>query len=232
MRFLPQVGFVNAYGLTETSSTIALLGPDDHREAMESTDEAVRSRLASAGRPIEGIEIDIRDENARSLPAGTSGTLWVRGAQVSGEYLGKQSALDGDGWFHTRDSARLDGAGYLFIEGRQDDTIIRGGENIAPAEIEDVLTEHADVLEAAVAGVPDAEWGQRIVAAVVLRPGRSAGAEELRQYVRGVLRSSRTPDTIEVWSELPYTPTGKLLRRKVAEAFASADVAAVAQGAA
>ena len=128
--------FVNAYGLTETSSTIAVLGPDDHRTALASDDPAVRARLGSAGRLLPSIEADVRD-----------GLLWVRGEQVSGEYAGMDSVLDDEGWFPTGDVAYIDGEGYLFIEGRADDTIIRGGENIAPAEIEDVLLRHAAVAE-------------------------------------------------------------------------------------
>jgi acyl-CoA synthetase (AMP-forming)/AMP-acid ligase II len=119
--------------------------------------------------------------------------------------------VDGDGWFPTRDRAWVDPEGYLFIEGRTDDTIIRGGENIAPAEVEDVLVEHPDVHEVAVVGVPDDEWGECIVAVVV--PHREVDPEDLRAFARKTLRGSRTPDRIVFRDELPVTPTGKLLRR-------------------
>jgi acyl-coenzyme A synthetase/AMP-(fatty) acid ligase len=109
----------------------------------------------------------------------------------------------------------VDDEGYLFIEGRSDDTIIRGGENIAPAEIEDVLLTHPAVREAAVVGVPDDEWGQRIAAVVVRREGAAVEAEELRELVRAHLRSSKTPDVVAFRLELPHTETGKLLRRAV-----------------
>lgn len=217
LTLLPQVDFVNAYGLTETSSTIAVLGPEDHRAAMQSTDPDIRARLGSAGLPLPGLEIEIRDAYGNAAAAGVAGSLWVRGPQVSGEYVGRAAAVDAGGWFETRDRARIDAGGYLFIEGRQDDTIIRGGENIAPAEIEDVLLQHPDVIEAVVVGVPDEEWGQRIVAAVRARAGHAVDGDELRRFVRGILRSSKTPDRIEFWETLPYTDTGKLLRRKVAE---------------
>jgi acyl-CoA synthetase (AMP-forming)/AMP-acid ligase II len=199
----PDTDFVNAYGLTETSSTIAVLGPDDHRAAAAG-DEAARERLTSVGRLVPGIEVEIRD-----------GEIWVRGEQVSGEYLGLASAVDGDGWFATRDCGWVDAEGYLFIEGRSDDTIIRGGENIAPAEIEDVLLSHPGVREVAVVGLPDDEWGQRIAAAVVRREGASVDAEELQSFARERLRSSKTPDVIAFRDELPHTDTGKLLRRAV-----------------
>jgi acyl-CoA synthetase (AMP-forming)/AMP-acid ligase II len=203
LRSFPHADFVNAYGLTETSSTIAVLGPDDHRAALGG-DEMARARLASVGRLVPGIEVDVRD-----------GEIWVRGEQVSGEYLGLDASLDADGWFPTRDRGWVDDDGYLFIEGRADDTIIRGGENIAPAEIEDVLLRHPAVREAAVVGLPDDEWGQRLAAAVVCRAGSSVDGEELRTWVRDRLRSSKTPDVIAFREELPHTPTGKLLRREV-----------------
>lgn len=132
----------------------------------------------------------------------------MRGEQISGEYGGR-SALDAAGWFATRDRGRLDAEGYLFIEGRADDTIIRGGENIAPAEIEDVLLAHPGIVEAAVVGLPDPEWGQRIVAIVV----GAGDPAEIRQWVKDRLRSSKTPDAIVFRAELPKTETGKLLRR-------------------
>jgi len=130
-------GFVNAYGLTETSSTIALLGPDEHRAAVAAADGPERARLTSVGRLVPGIELEVRDEDGTVLPSGERGLLFLRGEQVSGEYAGS-SVLDADGWFPTRDRGWVDADGYLFLEGRADDTIIRGGENIAPAEIEDV----------------------------------------------------------------------------------------------
>jgi acyl-CoA synthetase (AMP-forming)/AMP-acid ligase II len=219
LKAFPDTGFVNAYGLTETSSTIALLDADDHRAALTSDDPAVQARLSSAGKLIPGIEAQIRDEDGIVLPAGEAGELWVRGPQVSGEYLGKGSVVDGNGWFPTRDRAWVDPEGYLFIEGRTDDTIIRGGENIAPAEVEDVLVEHPDVHEVAVVGVPDDEWGECIVAVVV--PHRKVDPEELRAFARKTLRGSRTPDRIVFRDELPVTPTGKLLRRVLIDELAA-----------
>jgi acyl-CoA synthetase (AMP-forming)/AMP-acid ligase II len=210
---MPGVGFTNAYGLTETSSTIAVLGPDDHRDALAATDPAVRERLGSAGRLVPGVEGQIRDDSGVVLPVGQPGQLWVRGSQVSGEYLGSGSVLDGEGWFHTRDQGRFDSDGYLFISGRTDDTIIRGGENIAPAEIEDVLITHPEIKEVAVIGVPDDEWGTRVVAVIVAEPGSELDGGTVRDYARARLRGSRTPDEVVFRSELPHTATGKLIRR-------------------
>ncbi len=217
LQLLPHVGFVNAYGLTETSSTIAVLGPDDHREAHSASAPHVAKRLGSVGRPVPGIEVQIRDEDGKVCGPGESGELFVRGEQVSGRYTGIGSVLDEDGWFPTRDVALLDEDGYLFISGRSDDTIIRGGENIAPAELEEVLIEHSHVHDVAVVGVEDPEWGQAIVAVVVPAAGIDPDPEELRAHVRNHLRGSRTPDRVVFTDELPTTPTGKVLRREIVE---------------
>jgi long-chain acyl-CoA synthetase len=222
LELLPHVGFVNAYGLTETSSTIAVLTPDDHREAQAAADPAVLRRLASVGQPVPSVEVQIRGEDGAVLPAGQTGELFVRGEQVSGRYTGIGSVLDAEGWFPTRDIATLDEGGYLFIGGRSDDTIIRGGENISPAELEDVLVEHPHVRDVAVVGVEDAQWGQAIVAVVVPAAGTDPDAEELREHVRRSLRGSRTPDRVVFRDELPTNATGKVLRRDIVEELRAA----------
>ncbi len=214
MRVLPGVDLTNAYGLTETSSTIAVLGPDDHRAATGGDAVAVE-RLGSVGQVLPTVEVQVRGESGEPLGPGAVGEIWVRGEQVSGEYRGRGAPLDDDGWFPTRDRGWLDAEQYLFIEGRSDDTIIRGGENIAPAEIEDALSEHPAVVDCAVVGVPDDEWGQSIAAVVVLGPGAAVDADGLRSHVRSKLRGSKVPDTIAFVDALPYTDTGKLLRRDV-----------------
>ena len=209
------VDFVNAYGLTETSSTVAVLTPEDHRAALVSDDAAVRARLGSVGKAVPGVEIQIRGNNDESVPAGVRGRIHVRGEQVSAEYAGVGRMVDDEGFFNTRDEGYLDEDGYLFIGGRSDDTIIRGAENIAPAEIEDVLFRHPTVSDVAVVGIPDEEWGHRIVAVIVPREGEQVDCQALREFVRAALRSSKTPDEIVVWNELPRTETGKLVRRNI-----------------
>jgi acyl-CoA synthetase (AMP-forming)/AMP-acid ligase II len=216
----PNVDFVNAYGLTETSSTVAVLGPDDHRAAVASDDPAVRARLGSVGQPLPTIEIQIRDDEGNQVPAGVKGRIFVSGAQVSAEYLGQGSAVDASGFFDTRDEGYVDEGGFLFIGGRADDTIIRGAENIAPAEIEDVLLRHPAVADAVVVGVPSVEWGQSIAAVVVLNGEGSADEGDIREYVRGALRGSKTPDQVSFWDEIPRTETGKLIRRNIVAALA------------
>jgi acyl-CoA synthetase (AMP-forming)/AMP-acid ligase II len=223
MEMLPHVDFVNAYGLTETSSTVAVLGPDDHRLAMYADDPAMKARLGSVGRVLPTVEIEIRDEEGQPVPAGSGGEIWIRGEQVAGEYVGRSSSLTADGWFQTNDGGRLDDEGYLFIEGRLDDVIVRGGENLSPGEIEDVLLDHPAVAEACVVGVPDQEWGEKVVAAIVLAEGASATEAELQDHVRSALRSTCRPERIDFVVELPFNEMGKLLRREVRTALADAD---------
>jgi len=216
MRVLPHVDFVNAYGLTETSSTIAILSPDDHRTASSSSDEMVAKRLGSVGKPLPHLELQVRDHQGNVQPPGSPGEVFVRGEQISGEYVGHKTVRD-DGWFPTKDMGWLDADGYLFIEGRLDDVIVRGGENISPGEIEDVLRSHADVADAAVFGSPDDQWGERIVAVVVRRGTVSESV--LRDLVRQQLRSTKTPDAVHFSDSLPYNETGKLLRRELRKQY-------------
>ncbi len=219
MALFPSVDFTNAYGLTETSSTICLLDPDDHRTAFAAQDTQARRRLASVGRPLPAVELEIRAEGGAVLGAHEAGLVFVRGPQVAGEYHGLGSQLDADGWFPTKDRGWLDAEGYLFLDGRADDIIVRGGENISPSEIEEVLLTHEAVAEAAVVAVPDAEWGEAVAAALVLKPGCFVAEDELRALVRARLRSSRVPQAIRFVAELPYNETGKLLRRVVRQDF-------------
>jgi fatty-acyl-CoA synthase len=172
----------------------------------------VRARLGSVGRPLPSIELEIRGLLGEVLPPGERGEIYVRGEQVAGEYLGK-SVLTDDGWFPTNDAGYLDEAGFLFLEGRLDDVIVRGAENLSPGEIEDTLASHPAVAEAAVVGVPDDEWGETVAAAVVLAPGAEADEDELREWVRERLRSTKTPVRIQFREDMPHNETGKLLRR-------------------
>ncbi len=212
LRDMPHVDLVNAYGLTETSSTIAMLTPDEHREAFASDDPAVRARLGSVGRPLPSLEVEVRGEDDGVVAPGEKGEIWVRGEQVAGEYVGR-SVLTEDGWFRTRDAGWFDADGFLYVDGRLDDVIVRGSENLSPGEIEEVLMLHPAVAEAAVIGVPDAEWGEAVGAVVVLHAGQSADEAELQSWVRERLRSTKMPAVVDFRDELPYSPTGKLLRR-------------------
>jgi acyl-CoA synthetase (AMP-forming)/AMP-acid ligase II len=220
MKLLPSVNFVNAYGLTETSSTISVLTPDDHRDAITSDDPLVCQRLGSVGRPLASVELEIRGPDGEVLPPGGRGEIYVRGEQVAGEYLGR-SVLTDDGWFPTNDAGYLDEHGFLYLEGRLDDVIVRGAENLSPGEIEDTLLAHPAVAEAAVVGIPDPEWGEAVAAAVILADGAEASEAELQQWVRDRLRSTKTPTCIQFRQEMPYNETGKLLRRVLREELAA-----------
>ena len=219
LELFPQTGFTNAYGLTETSSTIALLGPEEHRAAHGATDPLVRGRLGSVGRPLPTVEIEIRDDAGRKLPAGERGEIYVRGEQVSGEYR-ERSALDAEGWFPTRDAGWIDEEGYLYLTGRADDVIVRGGENISPGEIEEVLRSHPAIADAAAFAVPSPEWGEAVGIAVVARPDHTPPtAAELQQLIKSRLRSSRVPERVAFRDALPYNEMGKLLRRELRKQF-------------
>ena len=145
--------------------------------------------------------------------------MFVRGAQVAGEYRGSGSLLDARGWFATQDRGWQDAEGYLYLEGRADDVIVRGGENISPGEVEEVLLRHPAVADAVVVAVPSEQWGEAVGAALVLKAGQTATAEELCEWVRARLRSSRVPERILFRSELPYNELGKVLRRVVRADF-------------
>ena len=154
------------------------------------------------------------------LGAQQSGFVFVRGPQVAGEYRGVGSLLDAQGWFPTQDRGWVDAEGYVFLEGRADDVIVRGGENISPGEVEEALLAHPAVADAVVVAIPSEQWGEAVGAAVVLRAGAQVEVEALQQWVRERLRSSRVPERIRFVSELPYNEMGKVLRRVVRAAMA------------
>jgi O-succinylbenzoic acid--CoA ligase len=141
--------------------------------------------------------------------AGAQGEIHVRGPIVS------RSALAPDGWLHTGDLGAFDERGRLIITGRQADTIVSGGENVAPAEVESVLLEHPGVADAAVLGRPDPEWGEAVVALVVRREGAAVEPEQLRAHCRTRLAAYKVPKAVEFTSALPRTASGKLLRREL-----------------
>jgi acyl-CoA synthetase (AMP-forming)/AMP-acid ligase II len=206
---LPQVDLVVAYGLTETSSSVTLLGPADIRKATQAQTPEGRAVLESVGRPIPGIELEVRGEDGVVRGPRVAGEIWVRGEQISSAGYGQAD----DGWFRTRDLGYLDERGFVFLLGRADDVIIRGGENIMPTEIEQVLESHPAVLEAAVVGIPDEEWGEVLEAAIVTRS--EVDPEELRSHVRARLAGYKVPRRVHAVDELPRNSTGKLLRRDV-----------------
>jgi acyl-CoA synthetase (AMP-forming)/AMP-acid ligase II len=215
--FPKNVGFVNAYGQTETTSSLTVLGPDDHRiEGSPAEVELKLRRLNSIGRPLPDVEIRVRDEGNHFMPAGEVGEIIIRTPRIMKGYAGREDdAALADGWRATGDLGWIDEDGYVFFAGRKDDMIIRGGENIAPAEIETVLMSHPAVDEAAVIGVPSIEWGQTVKAFIVRRPGRSVTAQDLQDFCRSRLASFKRPEEIAFIEALPKNPLGKILRKEL-----------------
>ena len=224
--FPESVGFVNAFGQTETTSTLTVLGPEDHR--LDGSPEAVErnlKRLASIGRPLPDVQVKVVDDAGAELPAGEVGELWVFTPRTMKGYAGSDGGVSTPaqaGWLPTRDMGWIDAEGYIFLAGRKDDMIIRGGENIAPAEVEAILQSHAAVDEVAVFGLPSVEWGQIVAAAVVVRPGATTTAEELSEHCRARLASFKKPELIRIVPELPRNPLGKILRKELKDQFAGA----------
>jgi acyl-CoA synthetase (AMP-forming)/AMP-acid ligase II len=208
------VDFFQVYGMTEASGAVTSLGPAEHR------DRANEHRLASAGKPLPGVEIVIVDPvDGSHLGPGEKGEVWVRTAQLMAGYWHKPeesaAALTGDGWLRSGDTGYLDEDGYLYIADRIKDMIISGGENIYPAELERVLVEHPSVAEVAVIGVPDDRWGEVGKAVVVPAPDVEFDGEALLAYCRERIASFKCPKTVEVVAELPRNPTGKVLKRQL-----------------
>ena len=197
---------LEGYGLSETSPVASFNPPDGPR------------RPGSIGRPLSGIEMRIVGPDGE-LPAGEIGEVAIRGHNIMKGYWGNAeataSAISPDGWFHSGDLGRMDDDGYFYIVDRKKDLIIRGGYNVYPREIEEVLYEHPAVSEAAVVGVPHPELGEEVAAVVVVRPDVEAGIDDLREFVRAQVAPYKYPRIIHVVASLPKGPTGKILKREI-----------------
>ena len=197
---------LEAYGLSETSPVASFNHPDRERKP------------GSIGTPLEGVEMRVVDGEGASPPAGEVGEIAIRGHNIMKGYWGKPEATAEaipDGWFRTGDLAKVDSDGYFFIVGRQKDLIIRGGYNVYPREVEEALHEHQAVAEVAVIGIPHAELGEEIGAAVQLKPGATATSEELRAFARERVAAYKYPRLVWLVRELPTGATGKILHREV-----------------
>jgi long-chain acyl-CoA synthetase len=196
---------LEGYGLSETSP-VASFNKVDKR------------RVGSIGLPIEGVEMRVVDDDDNEVPTGEVGEIVIRGHNIMKGYLGRPDATAEairDGWFHSGDMGRVDEDGFFFIVDRKKDLIIRGGYNVYPREVEEVLYEHPAVREAAVIAVPDEEWGEEVGAAVVLKEGEHVDAEALRAFVKEQVASYKYPRRLWFVEELPKGPTGKLLKREI-----------------
>ncbi|MCW2966258.1 MAG: long-chain fatty acid--CoA ligase [Solirubrobacteraceae bacterium] len=197
---------LEGYGLSETSPVASFNHPDKERKA------------GSIGTPIEGVEMKVVDEDDHEVAAGEVGEIVIRGHNVMKGYWNKPDATEEaikDGWFHSGDMAQVDEDGYFFIVDRKKDMIIRGGYNVYPREIEEVLYEHPAVREVAVVGVPDDSLGEEIGAAIALKDGQEATEDELRDHAKEHVASYKYPRKIWFVDELPKGPTGKILKREI-----------------
>jgi long-chain acyl-CoA synthetase len=197
---------LEGYGLSETSPVASFNHPDRQRKA------------GSIGTPIAGVEFRLLDDDGQDVAAGEPGEIAIQGHNVMKGYWHKPdetAAAFVDGWFRTGDIARVDDDGYYYIVDRKKDLIIRGGFNVYPREVEEVLYEHPAVREAAVIGLPHESLGEEIGAAVALRDGHSASPEELQQFVKARLAAYKYPRKVWLVENLPQGPTGKIMRRLV-----------------
>ncbi|MBI4765701.1 MAG: long-chain-fatty-acid--CoA ligase [Deltaproteobacteria bacterium] len=221
----PGVSFINAFGQTETGSTIATLGPEDHDLSGTEEEKAKKlKRLASSiGRPLPDVEVRIIDEQGNESPPLVTGEIVARGPRIMSGYWQDAEktakAFTPDGWLRTSDMGYMDEDGYIYLSGRADDLIIRGGENISPREVEEVLVIHPKVGDAAVIGIPSEEWGQEPRALVVLNEGETASEEEIIEFTRTRLASFKRPRSVVFVDSLPRSALGKLSRKKLLEEY-------------
>jgi len=222
---MPWVKFINAFGQTETASTITTLGPEDH--VIEGSEEEKGKKLkrlsSSIGKPLPDVEVKVVDEQGNRVPPGEVGEILARGPRImTGYWRDEQKTsqvMTEDGWLRTGDMGSRDKEGYIFLAGRGDDMIIRGGENISPEEVENVLHSHPKVEEAAVIGVSDPEWGQEPRAVVVLKKGEVATPEDIMDFCRAKLSGFKRPRSVIFMEALPRNTMGKVLRKNLREEY-------------
>jgi long-chain acyl-CoA synthetase len=211
--------FLQGYGMTEAGAGVTFLSPQDHRRALAGKFE---ERLKSVGYPMPGVQLEVRDEDGRAVPDGTVGEVWVRGPNIMLGYLNRAEETSRalvDGWYRTGDGGYCDAEGYLFLVDRLKDMIISGGENVYSLEVEQVLLTHPDVAEAAVVGIPDDRWGERVHAVVVTGTDSSVSEAELIEHCRKHIASYKVPKTMMFQTEpLPKSGPGKVLKHEVREA--------------
>jgi len=224
LEVFPGVSFINAFGQTETASTITMLSPEDHFiTGTEEEKEIKLKRLSSIGKPMPDIEMKVIDESGKEVPTGETGEIVARGPRVMTGYWKDEEktakTIDKDGWVHTGDMGYKDEAGYFFLAGRSTDMIKRGGEFISPEEVEQVLQSYSKVDEVAIVGVPDPEWGEVPVCVCVAKKGQACTPEELMEYCRANLASFKRPRAVIFVDELPRNTMGKVLKRVLREQY-------------
>ena len=215
--------FVQGYGMTEASPYMTILSGEVHIKAVSAAPDSPEAhRLLSAGQPIVGLDMRIVDEQGLEVAVGEIGEVVVRGPNVmKGYWKQAEETMVGlrDGWLHTGDLASRDDHAFFYLVDRKKDMIISGGENIYTAEVENAIYTHPAVLEAAVIGVPDPKWGERVHAVVVLKPGHQATTEELIGTCRERIAGYKVPRSIELTDALPKSGAGKILKRDLREKY-------------
>ena len=219
----PGMSFINAFGQTETAATITMLPPEDHMLAGSEADiEKKLRRLTSIGKPLDDVDVRIFDEDGDPVKIGEVGEIAARGARLMKGYWGQEQATAEtirDGWLFTGDLGYTDEDGYIYLAGRARDFIKRGGEMISPEEVEQVIQAHEAVEEAAIIGIPDIDWGERVRAVVALKPGAAATEIDIAEHCRQRLASFKKPESVVFCDELPRNPMGKVLKRQLREEY-------------
>jgi len=218
MRTFPRCGFAQSYGSTEAGS-VTVLGPEDHRRACQPEGEHL---IASCGRPFRDHFVRIVDDLEGAMRQGEVGEIEVRSPGIMKGYWGDEEATRRvlqDGWLKTGDLGYVDQEGYLYVVNRKNDMIVTGGENVFPSEVEAQIFADPDVLDAAVFGIPDPQWVEKVVAAVVFRPGSRTTEDQLLQRLKSRLAAYKCPKTIFITSELPKNTLGKIVRKDLRERY-------------
>src|SRR5436305_1820703 len=203
--------FYQVYGATEASGVFCVLRPEDHCDATHP------ERLASAGRPVSGVQLRVVDpDTGRDVEQGQTGEFWIKSAQTAIGYWNRPEdtakAFE-DGWYRTGDAGYVDAGGYVFVTDRTKDMVVTGGENVYPAEVERVLIEHPAIADASVIGVPDDVYGEAVKAVVIPEPGAAVDPAELIAFCRRHLAGYKCPKSVDVVDALPRNATGKVLKR-------------------
>ncbi|MHA1358473.1 MAG: class I adenylate-forming enzyme family protein [Candidatus Helarchaeota archaeon] len=217
----PNVDFTQVFGQTEASPVLTIMGALDHQKTRTNP-----RLLASAGRPVPGVTVKIVDYEGNELPYGQVGEVIAQGDNIMQGYWNltdKTAQTLRDGWLHTGDLGYMDEDGYVYITGRGKDMIVSGGENIYPIEVEDAILSHPNVLECAVIGIPDEQWGEAVCAIVCLRHNVKEGEDiceaDLIEHVKSKIAKYKAPKKIIFKRKLPKSPQGKILKRKLREPF-------------
>lgn len=209
---MPNTGFLQVYGMTETTGTVTTLPPEDH--SLEGNE-----RMRSAGKAVPGVEVQIRDANNAPVPTGEIGEICIRSPSNMAGYWklpdATSNTIDEAGWLHTGDAGIMDADGYVYIQDRIKDMIISGGENVYPAEVESAIYGHPAIAEVAVIGIPSERWGEEVKACCVAKPGMEVEAGDVIAYAREKIAAFKVPKSVDVIPEMPRNASGKILRRQL-----------------